>query len=1010
MSKQINRTVIILLAYLCHMSLKISAQSPSDLERWKVSASVYNNWMKGDSSGAYNQALRIAVDIVQELEAFNRPLPDKLLADWQLRQSRALLFSDKFIQAKESLGKVMTNYYAQTTVREDQHIKGIVYQNLSLANNTTDSLVDAANYGNKAIEILSTLSADSSRIPLVFTYIVMVDVLRKLGRHDEAYQKFQKGISAAQLMPDSAFDSQAALFQNIALSYYMQNNMSAARDNFYMASKLYIKSNKEKENWLNIYNNLYSTSSLYYQCGDYENAIRKGKEAVSFVVGLDLGIDDKHPILIPAYSNMIQAHIVEDDFLSANKLFERVAPHLEYITNNYGLDVRFQHFQVKGKILAGNRFSDNIVGNKDEARKAFTQGLNEAKEKGREYVDRFIYDIALTYYDEKKFQEAIRQMEHLQDSIISSNTSYRGNAEIFRLRADCKIQMGDFVSAENDLVRAAKCLSDTLNINSRVLESRLWHGIFVAYTELYYLKYKKYKDLSDLETSLKYLSQARFWMVRSHAELCAYNATDLLNIQHLGKLIQLVLNEKNKAQKATVNRQMFEWLDQCKAREMYEYFASLHNFKSEKAPELAESIKNLHYDITYQNNEAKNGIYNMQQKYDSLMRVIAPLDPNFSFGKRMMPNSSIKEVQKSLSDDESIIEYVLNDSLLTIFVLDKGQIHKTKTVHVNNSFYANLNSLIKIMDRDVPLDIRYGNSPKDLLILKENFANASFYLDSVLIQPIAKYLKKRVIIIPDGLLHHLPFQILLSKQPTKSDNFTSLNYRVKDFAISYCHSAALLCEIRKRPVKSPQLTKPLLGVFPFNGEIVGYNPISVTDFINWIKTQIKPVDILTNSFANIDSLKKIIKNYNNIILITHGVIDTTHSSKRPFLLLRTISGGMDSIFVEDFYSMRLNANFVMTTTCESANGLNRRGEGIRSISTAIISTGAKSVCSSTNNLDHDSGLFITQQILKHMETGNAPRDIVLQKAQLDYLESVKSDKFKSQPAYWGTLILSGSSQ
>ena len=61
----------------------------------------------------------------------------------------------------------------------------------------------------------------------------------------------------------------------------------------------------------------------------------------------------------------------------------------------------------------------------------------------------------------------------------------------------------------------------------------------------------------------------------------------------------------------------------------------------------------------------------------------------------------------------------------------------------------------------------------------------------------------RLVIIPDGQLAYIPFEILLIKaSSTKNGNYVGLDYLLKEYAITYAYSAALAFQKRKEQAYS----------------------------------------------------------------------------------------------------------------------------------------------------------------------------------------------------------------
>ena len=79
------------------------------------------------------------------------------------------------------------------------------------------------------------------------------------------------------------------------------------------------------------------------------------------------------------------------------------------------------------------------------------------------------------------------------------------------------------------------------------------------------------------------------------------------------------------------------------------------------------------------------------------------------------------------------------------------------------------------------------------------FAGSSHRLYEFLIQPAEKSIpkNKRLIIVPDGILHLLPFEILTTGEIEKNTSYRTLPYLIRRNAICYCQSASVLAKLKE---------------------------------------------------------------------------------------------------------------------------------------------------------------------------------------------------------------------
>lgn len=73
---------------------------------------------------------------------------------------------------------------------------------------------------------------------------------------------------------------------------------------------------------------------------------------------------------------------------------------------------------------------------------------------------------------------------------------------------------------------------------------------------------------------------------------------------------------------------------------------------------------------------------------------------------------------------------------------------------------------------------------------------------------------KHLIIIPDGKLRDLPFESLLSAEPSDKMSFANQPYLINQYAVSYHYSAALWLYGEQRAAQKPQIPNSFIGFAP----------------------------------------------------------------------------------------------------------------------------------------------------------------------------------------------------
>ncbi|MEZ4850405.1 MAG: CHAT domain-containing protein [Bacteroidia bacterium] len=79
------------------------------------------------------------------------------------------------------------------------------------------------------------------------------------------------------------------------------------------------------------------------------------------------------------------------------------------------------------------------------------------------------------------------------------------------------------------------------------------------------------------------------------------------------------------------------------------------------------------------------------------------------------------------------------------------------------------------------------------------YTQSAYQLYRQLLEPLSENASiRKLIIVPDGLISYLPFDLLLTQAADKSSDYATLPYLMKDFQIRYAHSATLFAQ----PVQS----------------------------------------------------------------------------------------------------------------------------------------------------------------------------------------------------------------
>lgn len=380
--------------------------------------------------------------------------------------------------------------------------------------------------------------------------------------------------------------------------------------------------------------------------------------------------------------------------------------------------------------------------------------------------------------------------------------------------------------------------------------------------------------------------------------------------------------------------------------------------------------------------------------------------------------SPVEEVKKMILDDETaMLNYVYaNDTSGYLILLKVNQDPQV----VNLTSNGNMRQLIDQVYQSVT-DKSFASNDD----IANTYSNAASLLYDALIAPVEKDIAglKRLIIIPDGELYRLDFNLLLSEkleELPKSDGLVDgylFPYLLKEYAISYATSASVLVEKleKKKNSKDDEVRKKLIygGLEPDYGLCRDYKWSDIeADDVDSIRLKFFPdkSKVWVGSDISKKTFQSIVDQYEFDILHFSG-----HSflpSFNPldaYLALGCPNKRRDSILVADFYNMFINANLSVLASCESWQGeksIIHPGEGFLGIAKGFEYAGCSSLIMSQWNVQDIAGREIINSFFEHLNDGQS-YDIALWKAKLDYLEATDKDIEDFAPYYWAPMIAWG---
>jgi CHAT domain-containing protein len=281
---------------------------------------------------------------------------------------------------------------------------------------------------------------------------------------------------------------------------------------------------------------------------------------------------------------------------------------------------------------------------------------------------------------------------------------------------------------------------------------------------------------------------------------------------------------------------------------------------------------------------------------------------------------------------------------------------------------------------------------------------------------------KKLIIIPDDILHYLPFETLISQKDKK-------RWLIEDYKIAYTPSISSLREIIQHKRLSDIKPKKDLLAFgdPFFGsdeEVasardssqairpVGAFNVSRLEFsgmeVERIASLFKKtrIDVFKRKEASEKTLKDLkLEDYKILHLATHCLIDDKKPDRSSVVFSIGNAQAEDEILqMREVFNLKLSSDLVTLSACQTGLGEFIRGEGIEGLSRAFFYAGASSALISLWAVHDQATSQFMERYYFHLRSSNSIMDS-LQKTKL---EMINSD-ILSHPYYWAGFIITGNS-
>ncbi|MCB0842082.1 MAG: CHAT domain-containing protein, partial [Bacteroidetes bacterium] len=396
----------------------------------------------------------------------------------------------------------------------------------------------------------------------------------------------------------------------------------------------------------------------------------------------------------------------------------------------------------------------------------------------------------------------------------------------------------------------------------------------------------------------------------------------------------------------------------------------------------------------------RKNIFALEQQYDSLVTRMETKYPRYYDLKYEVKTLNIEQVQRMLTNNQIMLSYFWGQDSLYIFSIS----------HNHQTISAVSHQKIDV----VKLDAFLNSCTQMNSHFKENLPLAQTYYQFLVEEPLSHHGEKQhLVIIPDGKLGYLPFEILQTDlAESETPDFRELPYLMKKYRTSYAYSATLF---EQNLLNNPVNQEPFLGYAPTYASNVnpgyssrGQNAMPLLSNLNGTVLEIQQAQkiwggkIILGEEATEMNFKSQSSHPAIIHLAMHALVNDQEPLQSRLLFYQpqhdSLSGeyrsasleNLNSSFedsylnVHEIYNLELNSQLAVLSACNTGVGVMHRGEGIFSLARAFMYAGVPSIITSLWKARD----LPTQQIMaifyKNLKAGMS-KDEALRQAKLSYL-------------------------
>jgi CHAT domain-containing protein/TPR repeat protein len=877
---------------------------------------------------------------------------------------------------------------------------GLMYWNIGKLARSVE-LYKKAMFFSQAVGFISQERECQSYID-IYEYYSEGKKYRSSGQYQKSILSFKKAIDLSRQIQSK--EHEAKCLRQLSICYLRLNNLK----NFYSLNKKVLKLARGLNHQTEEGRCLNNIGIYHLKLAEYSKALS------SYLNSLDISRKTNNfNVEADCLSNIALLYKHIGDYKRAIDYLEMAMEIDRQIGDDREISMDLNNLGIvyaQKAILYGSK-NDYFV-----AMEYFKECLKLAEKVGEKRVEvRVLNNIAIIQRELNNYEESI---SYLQLALENSNKI----RDIEANGAICS-NLGINFFKKGLYKKASLYLQKAVEQGKRIKAAHiLW--------EAYYGLGKCYEHKNELLEAMDcyYKSINEIDNIRSRIPLDTYKAWFVRDkLQIYESLIHLLYRLRDRLSSDEMGEKIFNVIEKAKARAFLEVLgesqinvedklnSELKNRQKDISNRIASLVKSL-CDASLSFENRKKILEEYQQAENEYMLLLARMRAeNPETANMVLPEPChLKQLQEDLLDNKTaLIEYFLGEKKSFVFIIKKKSFN-LYLLPSKKEIRKSIRGFIKEIS-DPPIGRFRGHLAAKRLYQELLIPQKGELTESI----------ENLIIVPDGLLYYLPFETLMTKSRERLSND---NFLIEKYKITYAPScSSLLFLSRKKKITNPQKSLLAIGnpVFDLNDinkdgkrtpsiilkelyENQGFDFSSLPHSEKEIKEIARlfspsKSDVFVGDTVREGLLKELpLWDYQIVHFACHGLID----EKFPFrsALVLNLNEDLEEdgfLLVREIYSLRLLADMVVLSACQTGRGKIENMEGVLGLPRIFFYCGAKSVVSSLWNINDRSTAKFMAYFYKFLSKGEDKAE-ALRMAKLKMLKS----KY-SHPYYWAAFVLHG---